>query len=192
MIDMANTGAQKKNVTSKSSTTPIVSNKWPCCKTAIETTLHVFSCNHKQIRRSIKVLTRDSISNPPKIAGTSPSMAHHLSRHRNRIQSKPQTFNNYISFAPSKSWQHIQSTNYDWVEQFPKRQSFDLIGSHHAGSLRKIPLLQLNPFTQTIPNYTHCQPLEHMRQSMETSQRYTSRPTRPFKPIQHRIKQSHL
>ena len=35
MIDMANTGAQKEKFTSKSSTTPTVSNKCPCCKTVI-------------------------------------------------------------------------------------------------------------------------------------------------------------
>ena len=41
MIDMANTGAQKEIFSSKSSTAPTVSNKCPCCKTAIETTLHL-------------------------------------------------------------------------------------------------------------------------------------------------------
>jgi hypothetical protein len=44
MIDMANTGAQKEKFTSKSSTAPTASNKCPCCKTAIETTLHLYNC----------------------------------------------------------------------------------------------------------------------------------------------------
>ena len=54
MINMANTGAQKENFASKSNTAPTVSNKCPCCKTAIDTTLHLYICNHKQIRKSLK------------------------------------------------------------------------------------------------------------------------------------------
>ena len=54
MIDMANTGAQKETFRSKSSTVPTVSNNCPCCKTAIETTLHLYSCNHKQVKASLK------------------------------------------------------------------------------------------------------------------------------------------
>ena len=53
-IDMVNTGEQKEKFTSKSSTAPTVSNNCPCCKTAIETTLHLYSCNHKQVKASLK------------------------------------------------------------------------------------------------------------------------------------------
>ena len=56
VIDMANTGAQKEKITSKSSTAPTISKKCPCCKTAIETTLHLYSCSHKQVKASLKVL----------------------------------------------------------------------------------------------------------------------------------------
>ena len=65
------------------------------------------------------------------------------------------------------------------------------MGRHHARSIRQIPLLQLHPFTRTLPNYTHRWPLENIRQSMETPQRSTSRPTRSFKPIKYRTKQVH-
>ena len=54
MIDMAYTGAQKEKFTSKPSTTPTVSNKCPCCKTAIKNTLHLYSCSHKQVKTSLK------------------------------------------------------------------------------------------------------------------------------------------
>ena len=54
MIDMENTGAQKENFTSKSSTAPTASNKCPCCKTDIEITMNIYSCSHKQVKTSLK------------------------------------------------------------------------------------------------------------------------------------------
>ena len=65
------------------------------------------------------------------------------------------------------------------------------MGRNHVGSLPYISLFQLHPLTQTIPNYTRHRNLENVRQSMETTQRSTSRPTRSFKPIKHRTKQTH-
>ena len=57
MIDMANTGAQKKKFTAQSNTVPTVSDKLPCSKAAVETTLHLYSCTHKIIKATIKTST---------------------------------------------------------------------------------------------------------------------------------------
>ena len=57
---------KKEKFTSKSNNTPTVSNKCPCCKTAIETTMHISSCNHNQSKKSLKSSLEHLFQTPPK------------------------------------------------------------------------------------------------------------------------------